>query len=406
MFLGRDHAMARATNLLFLVMLAVIAAACGGGGNAKTESTSTPAETPTPAETATPPPATWTPAPSVTWEPFPTYEVTARPTATQFVPPTLTAVFVPTTITVDNAGQLAEVGSVARGTVADLAWSPDGSTLAVAAADGIELYNDANFISLPRRFVAENEGPGHQPECVAFNPDGTTLAAGYEDGTLRLWDVTGNTVRTSWTVGDGVTIHDCAYTSDGAQLVTVGSQHLLSAWDSSSGELISAKASVNAELDNVAIYPLNAPVVVAGGSDPKPEVWNLDQDTPLATPEGHISNARAVAFSPDGGTFASGGGAGHVYLWTVAGAQRSQPQSALDGPEEQVYTLAYSPDSALLAAGYQDGTLVVWNIQTSAQLFTTQAHAPGVDKAIWAPDGTRLITAGSDAVRVWGVRGG
>jgi WD40 repeat protein len=405
MFFGRDHAMARMTNLLFLVMLVMLAAACGGG-SATTESSPTPAESPTPAPTATPLPATWTPEPSVTWEPFPTYEVTARPTATQFVPPTLTPVFVPTPITADNAGQLAEVGSVARGVTADLAWSPDGKTLAVAAIDGVWLYDDANFTSLPRRFAVESDELGHQPACVAFSPDGATLAAGSEDGVLRLWNVASGTVRTSWTVGDGVTIHDCGYTSDGAQLVTVGSQHHLSVWDASSGELVSAKESVSSELYTLAIYPLNAPVIVVGGSDPEPEVWNLEQDTPLATPNGHTSNARAVAFSPDGETFTSGGGAGKVYLWTVAGAERDQPRFTLEGPAQQVYTLAYSRDSALLAAGYEDGSLVVWAVQSGAQVFTTQAHSLMVDKVIWAPDGTRLITAGSDAVRAWGVRGG
>jgi WD40 repeat protein len=396
--------MARITNLLLLVLLVVIVAACGGG-NAKTESSPTPAESLTPTETATPLPATWTPAPSVTWEPFPTYEVTARPTATQFVPPTLTPIFVPTPITADNAAQLAEVGSVVRGVTADLAWSPDGKTLAVAAIDGVWLYDDANFISLPRKFFVESDGFGHQAECVAFSPDGNTLAAGNQDGVLRLWDVASGTVRTSWTVGDNVIIRDCGYTSGGAQLVTVGSQHHLSVWDPSSGDLISAKESISFELYNLAVYPLNPPVVAVGGSDPEPEVWNLEQDTPLATPKGHTSNARAVAFSPDGETFATGGSEGNVYLWTVASAQRDQPLASLDGPDEQVYTLAYSPDSALLASGYWDGTLVVWAVQSGAQVFTTQANSPWVDKVIWAPDGTRLITAGSDAVRAWGVRG-
>jgi WD40 repeat protein len=396
--------MARITRLLLLVMLVMIVAACGGG-SAKTKSSPTPAESPTPVDTATPLPATWTPEPSVTYEPFPTYEITARPSATPFVPPTLTPVFVPTPITADNVAQLEQVSSVDRGLTADLAWSPDGKTLAIAATDGIWLYDDANFASLPRKFFVMSDGFGHQAECVAFSQDGTTLAAGNQDGVLRLWDLASGAVRQSWTVGEGVIIRDCGFTSDGAQLVTAGSRNHFAAWNPSSGELIRAVNIQMYEVYNIAIYPLNAPMIVIGGSDPAPEVWNLDQDARLAAPKGHEFNSRAVAFSPDGKSFATGGSEGTVYLWTVAGAQQDRPLATLNGPVNQVYTLAYSADSALIAAGYQDGTLVVWSVRTGAQLFSAAAHSPWVDKVIWAPDGTRLISAGLDAVRVWGVRG-
>jgi WD40 repeat protein len=393
------------SRITTLMLAGLILAGCGGGG-AKTESSPTPAETPTPAATPTPLPPTWTPAPTFTKAPRPTYVITPRPTATQFVPPTRTPVFVPTTITAQNVEQLSEVGSVNRSIAADLAWSPDGKTLAVAATDGIWLYNDANFYSLSRQFVIPGDELGQQAECVAFSPDGTTLAAGNGDGLLRLWDVAGGTVRTSWTVGDNVSISDCAYTSDGAMLVTTGSPHHLAAWDPATGELIRAFDTASYDGYSLAIYPLNAPVIVAGGSDPKPEVWNLDQDTPLAVPAGHTANARAAAFSPDGKTFATGGGDGSVRLWTVAGAQNDQPLVVLEGPAGQVYSLAYSPDSALLAAGYGDGELVIWDLTTHAQVFSTEAHLLWVEKVVWSPDGTRLISAGSDAVRVWGVRSG
>ena len=116
---------------------------------------------------------------------------------------------------------------------------------------------------------------------------------------------------------------------------------------------------------------------------------------------GHLTNAhrayvysvRSVAFSPDGGTLASGSADGTVRLWdAITGA----PLKTLAGHTDSVYSVAFSPDGRTLASGSDDDTVRLWDAITGAPLKTLTGHTNWVYSVAFSPDGLTLASGSGD----------
>ena len=199
--------------------------------------------------------------------------------------------------------------------ILDLAFSPDGKLLATATGgqdrnEPLILWDADTHL----RTATFSEGETDDSWCVAFSPDGSTLATGAHDDIALIQH--SDPPNSQLIAGLDCDIH-CLSVAPDARTVAVGCPDgTLRRLDLLSGDEVSRNQLHPASIDCAAHSP-DGVLFATGGADHVVSVWNASARHPVRTLAEFSSGISGVAFSNDGTQLAACDGES-VKVWKTA----------------------------------------------------------------------------------------
>ncbi len=165
--------------------------------------------------------------------------------------------------------------------------------------------------SFVRRF--DHGGPVY---CVAVSRDGSIVASGSADQTVRLWDTVLGQQRAQMSGHTG-SVQALAFTPDESLVVSSSADRTIRLWDVTGGRQLKQLTTTEESIYSVAVHP-NGQSLAMAGADRKIYQLNLLTGDVERTLVGHNDYIHTVAFNAQGTKLMSFGYAGNLKIWNLA----------------------------------------------------------------------------------------
>jgi len=286
-----------------------------------------------------------------------------------------------------------------RSSACCMAYSPDGQTLALGTLNGsINLLDRATG-----KFAGSLQGESTTVSSLAYSPDGETLAAGYANGEIIIYDL--SLKRESVYLKDSAlgrgSAHDkgircLAFNHDGTLLASSG-DIVIRIWDI---QKYSIKTRLTAHVENVLTvsFSPDGKQLVSGAKDKHVGLWDVAEGSLKKILYKHKDQVNRALFTPDGAMVVSVSYDTTIKLWDLT---EDREAASLRGHETDIKTLDISPGGKLIVTGGRDGTVRFWDLERQVILAVFRDHQHPVETVIFSPDGQEVVSAAGGSVRLW-----
>jgi len=286
-------------------------------------------------------------------------------------------------------------------------FSPDGQTVYAAGDDGSVIAWDIGgdrSLGRPFRFAshaaahAKNTPTGGASTAVAVSLSGRYFATSPRSGVVTLWRAN-NLHKVGELHGPRGFVKALAFSHDDRKLAAVlesGATGRTLVWKLASHTLIRKLGSSRQAVPHGVAFSPDDQLLATAGLDGLARVYRLHNGRLIGSDQlnGSLVN---VDFSPDGRFLAAASLSGQIDIWNVG--RRTVTQTIEHG--RAVFSLSFLPDSTL-ATGDNYGNIDFWNPETGRPLPGTLGQSEPVVSLSADRTGDRLLTLSTQGkLRLW-----
>jgi WD40 repeat protein len=309
-------------------------------------------------------------------------------------------------------------------------YSPDGCLIATCSIDGtIKIWDaatnrllrtiEADLIKGTTELLALMKMPRIPIMCLAFSPDGKTLASGSflprakfslrdpmpkpdrdSPGLVRIWDVASGDLVASFEDQKGVAL-SLVFSPDGKRIASssINPENSFVVWDVKTRKVIKRVTGHNSQIHRLRFSP-DGRKIASGETDGVVKVWDAATFQQLHSIKAHAAPVVGISFLPsDGSRFATSGEDGLIRVWrTETGTNLLE----MVGHAGSVNDVRYSPDGKRIASGGFDKTVRLWDANNGKPKITLRGHKDLVWTVAFSPDGQQIVSSSFDSTaRIW-----
>ena len=297
--------------------------------------------------------------------------------------------------------------------IRSLAYSPDGSKLAIGFEGDEDSVKQEAAVQLCRVVTMEAphgsrvkltdhkefNGSRHTVSSIAFSKDGSSIAVGSSDNQVRIWDLeTGNILSKVVVPYDAV--RAVAFSPTEASLLAVISQRvtherdtsLLSVWDVATADQHAVVGDDGGRWNSMEFSRAGSRLAIAG-SDGRVSLLDTVTWAVESVEQVHTGPITDVAFSPDGRQIATCSRDSTVHVLDIV--SRQENGRTLAGHDSTVLGIAVSNDSKhLLSVGIDRAKAKLWDIASQTCLAEVSTAADELMAVAISPDSRTAVIGG------------
>lgn len=224
---------------------------------------------------------------------------------------------------------------------------------------------------------------------ATFRQDGRLLAAGDEEGHVKLFDTTSRNILRLFK-GHTAPVHRTFFTSDKLQLASFCDDKSIRLWDVANEKVVQTYEDAHSDYIRAgAMHPLASNVFASGGYDGKIHLYDTRAENAVQQTLDHGAPVESMLFLPNGSVLVTAGG-NQVRVWDMISGCRLLTTMAQH--HKTVTCLRLGSDGRRLFSGGLDRHVKIYDVSTYKTVHTLTY--PNAVVSLGVASGDQAVVAG------------